>query len=151
MHTHTHTRTHTHTHTLSLSLSLSLSLACTLLHVYFYSDTFPPKHIRNLLQNIQKSEEHWLQESRFDESVVWRLQVRLLKRFQKCFLMLEWKTLKYRMKSFLSIPKKYKMEERVKTEHNLATQAVYYFVMYMFLLLFHFAFCIYLYFYFKCV
>ncbi len=32
-----------------------------------------PKHIRYLLQNSQTSEEHGLQESSFDESVVWRL------------------------------------------------------------------------------
>ncbi len=32
---------------------------------------------------------------------------------------------KYWMKCFLFLPKKYKMEKRDKTEHNIATQAVY--------------------------
>ncbi len=38
------------------------------------------------------------------------------------------------------LTQKYKMEERVQTEHNLTTQAVYDFFIYIYLLLFHFAF-----------
>ena len=47
----------------------------------------------------------------------------------------------------LILTQKYKMEEIVKTEHNLATQAVYkLFYIYSFA---PFPFCIYLYFYFQ--
>ncbi len=47
------------------------------------------------------------------------------------------KDTKNRMKCFLFLPKKYKMEERVKIEHNLATQAVYeHFYIYIFICFF---------------
>ncbi len=43
-------------------------------------------------------------------------------RFQKCFLMVEWKKVQDEVPLILT--KRYKMEERVKTEHHFATQTV---------------------------
>ncbi len=44
-------------------------------------------------------------------------------RFQKCFLILKWKRVPDEV--LLVLTQRYKMKERVKTEHNLGTQAVY--------------------------
>ncbi len=48
------------------------------------------------------------------------------------------RTTKYEV--LLILTQKYKMEERVKTENNLATQAVYGNVLYIFIFIFHFEF-----------
>ncbi len=59
---------------------------------------------------------------------------------------------------FLIHTQKYKMEERVQTEHNLATRAVYEMYIYIYIYIYvcvcvcvfdSFPFCIYLYFYFQ--